>query len=37
MINNLLNKLIIYIIVLFLFLFMQIDGYAKSCGKFGGQ
>jgi len=37
MIYNPLNNRIIYIIVLFLFLFMQIDAYAKSCGKLEGQ
>ena len=33
MIYNPLNKYVIYIPVLFLFKFMRIDAYAKSCGK----
>ena len=33
MIYNPLNKHVIYIIVLFLFLFMEIYAYVKSCGK----
>ena len=37
MIFNPLNNIIIYILIHFLFLFMQIDAYAKSCGKLGAN